>query len=358
MKRLSYLILTALLVPSLAAYSQDAEPVYEMVETMPEFPGGQQALFRYIAEHILYPQDALAQGIEGRPVCQFVVNKDSTLSDIKLVRSCGTSSLDDEAIRVISEMPKWNPGKQQGQIVRTRFVLPVPFRISPAVKANIGEIHEEADIMPEFPGGAAALSNFLRENVTWPEIARKNDITGTAVCSFVVNKMGEITNPQILRSAGDPSLDKEALRVLGIMPNWTIGKKDGQPVRVFSKLRISVPYQDEKAKSDSDEKTFIVVENMPQFPGGQPALLNYLKENVHYPEAARKARIQGKTICQFIVDKDGSIVNVEVAQSSGNDLLDQEALRVIRKMPRWKPGSLKGKPVRVKYTIPINFSLK
>ncbi|MBO4453527.1 MAG: energy transducer TonB [Paludibacteraceae bacterium] len=357
MKRLTLPLLTVLMLLGMPAFCQSDEQVFDVVETMPSFPGGQQALFHYIAENILYPKDALEQGIEGRPICKFVVNKDSTISDVVLVRSCGTPSLDDEAIRVIGDMPKWNPGIQNGQIVRARYTLPIPFRLSPAVKANIGEIYEEVDRQPQFPADSAALRKFLRDNIMWPAIARENNIRGTAVCAFVVNKLGEITDPQIKVSAGDPSLDKEALRVLRAMPRWTPGVKNEQPVRVRTEMHISVPYSDEIIGSYSDTTIFVLVEKMPEFPGGQQALFNFLKENVHYPEDARKAKIEGRVLCQFIVNSDGRIVDVHVVKSSGNASLDHEALRVIHKMPRWKPGIQKGKPVRVKYTVPINFKL-
>ena len=77
-----------------------------------------------------------------------------------------------------------------------------------------------------------------------------------------------------------------------------------------------------------------------------------------YPEEAQKLGIQGRVICQFVVNKDGSIVDVEVVRSSGDPLLDNEAIRVIRSMPKWKPGKQRGKPIRVKYTLPVNFRLE
>ena len=102
----------------------------------------------------------------------------------------------------------------------------------------------------------------------------------------------------------------------------------------------------------------MVVETMPEFPGGQQALFKYLGENVKYPVIAQENGIQGRVICQFVVIKDGSIVDVVVVRSSGEPSLDKEALRVINSMPKWKPGKQRGKPVRVKYTVPVNFRLQ
>lgn len=108
--------------------------------------------------------------------------------------------------------------------------------------------------------------------------------------------------------------------------------------------------------SESDD-LFIVCENMPEFPGGQQAMLNYLKQHIVYPEDARQQGVQGRTIVQFVVEKDGSIANIEVVRTSGNKSLDKEAFRVVKSMPKWKPGSQRGKIVRVRYTLPVSFKL-
>ena len=109
---------------------------------------------------------------------------------------------------------------------------------------------------------------------------------------------------------------------------------------------------------EEEEVVFVVVESMPEFPGGQQALFKYLSENVKYPVIAQENGIQGRVICQFVVNKDGSIVDVEVVRSGGDASLDKEAVRVIKTMPKWKPGKQRGKPVRVKYTVPVNFKLQ
>ena len=105
-----------------------------------------------------------------------------------------------------------------------------------------------------------------------------------------------------------------------------------------------------------DNVVFQVVETMPVFVGGDQALMNFLSSNIIYPEAAKKNNIQGRVIVQFEVDIDGSIKNVEVVRSVSPEL-DAEAIRVIKKMPKWIPGKQRGKPVKVKYTLPVNFKL-
>lgn len=114
------------------------------------------------------------------------------------------------------------------------------------------------------------------------------------------------------------------------------------------------------ANNDSVENEiveFTVVEQMPEFPGGQNGLIQYLSKNIMYPIVAKENKIQGRTLVSFVVEKDGKISNVQVLCSSGDMMLDREAMRVIRSMPRWRPGFMKGQPVRVQYQIPITFKL-
>ena len=121
---------------------------------------------------------------------------------------------------------------------------------------------------------------------------------------------------------------------------------------------IAIDAPEECAMEEEEEVIFMVVESMPEFPGGQDSLFSYLEANVQYPVIAQENGIQGRVICQFVVNKDGSIVDVVVVRSSGEPSLDKEAMRVIKSMPRWKPGKQRGKPVRVKYTVPVNFRLE
>ena len=132
-----------------------------------------------------------------------------------------------------------------------------------------------------------------------------------------------------------------------------INTEDDKDVEVVIAPPVEAPVEEEE-----EEVIFMVVESMPEFPGGQQALFKYLAENVKYPVIAQENGIQGRVICQFVVNKDGSIVDVVAVRSSGEPSLDKEAIRVIKSMPKWKPGKQRGKPVRVKYTVPVNFRLQ
>ncbi len=108
---------------------------------------------------------------------------------------------------------------------------------------------------------------------------------------------------------------------------------------------------------DPEGEVFVVVEEMPSFPGGETALQNFIKKNLKYPQIALENGISGRVICTFVVDGKGNITGAEVLRSVDPNL-DKEALRVINMMPGWKPGKQQGKAVRVRYTLPIVFRLQ
>ena len=132
-----------------------------------------------------------------------------------------------------------------------------------------------------------------------------------------------------------------------------INTEDDKDVEVVIAPPVEAPVEEEE-----EEVIFVVVESMPEFPGGQQAMMRYIGENIKYPVIAQENGIQGRVICQFVIEKDGKVTDIQVVRSSGEPSLDKEAVRVINSMPKWKPGKQRGKPVRVKYTIPVNFRLQ
>ncbi|MBR5037663.1 MAG: energy transducer TonB [Prevotella sp.] len=120
-------------------------------------------------------------------------------------------------------------------------------------------------------------------------------------------------------------------------------------------MTLSAQAQEQKGNT-APKDVFDVVEEMPQYPGGMQAMLSFLQENVTYPKDAQEKKISGRVLVTFVVEKDGSISNVETVKSVFPSL-DEEAVRIVKAMPNWKPGKQNGKVVRVKYTLPISFSL-
>lgn len=224
---------------------QDSD-IFEVVEDQASFPGGTDALRTFLANNLHYSIEAQEKGIQGKVILNFVVEKDGSLSDIRILRGIDPL-LDEEAVRVVKRMPRWIPGKNKGEIVRAQFTLPVTFQLKQNDdKKSLASTNEVASDTPfevvqqspEFPGGIDALNKWLSENLMYPAVAQDNGIQGKVIVRFVIEKDGSVTNVEVLRSV-DASLDKEAMRVVGSMPKWSPGKQKGQTVRVYHTMPVS-----------------------------------------------------------------------------------------------------------------------
>ena len=222
--------------------------------------------------------------------------------------------------------------------------------------------------MPKFNnGGIDKAREYIGQNIQYPAIAKDNGIEGKVFVSFVVEANGKVSNIKIVRSV-DPSLDKEAIRVIESMPDWTPGKQKGKNVPVQFTIPVVFSLNDktksaetelEVIKSSNGEKyePFVIVEQMPKFDNRDvEAAKEYIVKNLKYPDIAAKNGIQGKVYVSFIVEEDGSISGVKVERGV-DPILDKEAARVIESMPRWIPGYQRGQAVRVKFTLPVVFKL-
>ena len=239
-----------------------------------------------------------------------------------------------------------------------------------------------------FVGGEDALRGYLSRNISYPESARTRNSQGQVSLSLTIGRDGSVCDVKLLKSSGDESLDNEAVRVANMMSKWNPAYEDGTPIRSYFMLSVVFELQpdvwyDEFCYSqstdapkgefkmvshakksegyDSDYAEEEAIEMTPdkkaEFPGGIQALYRYLSENIHYPTVSLNNGSQGTTILRFVVEKDGSITNVEVIKSSRDIFLDKEAVRVVEAMPKWSPGKMKGVPVRSYFVLPVKFTI-
>ncbi len=117
------------------------------------------------------------------------------------------------------------------------------------------------------------------------------------------------------------------------------------------------PVKVEEEESAEEMQIFMVVESMPEFPGGEANLYKFLAENIKYPQMAKESGIQGRVFVTFVVERDGSVTDVRVLRGIGGGC-DEEAIRVVKAMPKWTPGKQRGKSVRVQYNLPVKFTLQ
>ena len=297
MKTIS-LIIIYLLLCNLTSTAQDKKStesaVFIQVEEMPEFPGGQQALFQYISQSVRYPSEAHKKGIQGKVYVQFEVDTDGKVTGAKIARGVD-SLLDAEALRVVSVMPAWKPGKQEGKPVKVSYTLPITFA--------------------------------LQDDSTKEE---------TLTVRFVQNRM-QISGTAELIERMRPFLQGD------------------KPATYFSKETGTIMFN--KSDLPLDEPVFYVVEEMPEFPGGEAALRKSLAENIQYPAEAKTDSIQGKVYVSFVIDKEGKVKDTKVVRGV-HPLLDKEATRAVGALPAWKPGRHREQPVNVQYTVPVAFVLQ
>src|SRR5690554_6083409 len=451
------------------------EDIFVVVEEQPEFPGGLDAMMKFLADSIVYPAEAKEKGIQGRVICNFVVMNDGSISDVEIVRGVDPV-IDAEAVRVLESMPNWKPGKQRGQAVNVRFTLPVVFRLNAPSDSNddTSERVESKVIIDElmtdeaalsvsagirqtyiFPGGDGEFLRYISQNIRYPVIAQENGIQGLITATLRFRSDGNIGSVHAKPDSGDEAmLSKEVLRVLTSMPNWekapsllvsgkvtdshsnplrgasviikgtnegTISDSNGSfQLKVPSKegsLVISfvgyktvelalnrlsnlngettteipvvfrlqgdniepyagptpdnavvvVGYGSAKAatniapppppRRNSSDEIFMVVEEQPEFPGGNEALMKYISDNIKYPADAVSKGIQGRVITNFVVERDGTLTDVQVARGV-DPSLDKEAIRLIESMPRWIPGKQRGEVIRVRFALPVVFRLQ
>lgn len=157
------------------------------------------------------------------------------------------------------------------------------------------------------------------------------------------------------------SLSQPELNILGAafkeLPEFYPGTVEDIPVVSILKLDLILSNSGIKINPEVESNVFLKVEEMPEFPGGVEGLRRYLEVNIYYPREAQKKAIEGKVYVNFVIDETGSVTNAKVARGVCFEL-DSEALRVVRSMPKWKPGLVNKKPVKVCYTVPIDFRLR
>lgn len=182
--------------------------------------------------------------------------------------------------------------------------------------------------------------------------------------SFVVEPNGTLSNIQVQGSDVQtktkttkllPSVNREVTRVIRAMHKWTPAKKNGKAIRYRYEFNFKIhefeldPNEDaEQAEEIAPNHVYEIVEEMPEFPGGIEALFKWLSDNIKPHEEI------GRCVVEFIVEKDGSLSNPKISKSK-TPKLDAEAIRLVKAMPKWKPGKEKGKTVRVRYSLPIAF---
>jgi TonB family protein len=325
---------------------ENGKLVYQYAEVQPQFPGGQEALNKFLTDHLKYPEAAQKAGAEGIATVRFVVNQDGTINKARAVASSGFNMREDmlEASEsVVSSMPKWTPAQHKGKNVSCSFAIQVNFRLPESISKS-------ANANPEFPGGMDALIKFLGKNTRYPAAAKAANAEGMVIVKFTVKTDGSLTEVAQANTSKPlhPDLVAEAIRVVQSMPKWKPAVKEGKVLNAEYTLPINFKLDGPKELNEVDA--------LPEYPGGQPELYKLLTTNVKYPEEAKKAGEEGMVVIVFVVETNGTLSSFESVKTARQDFVD-EVIRVLKLSPNWKPAMKDGKAVKVKYTLPFKFKL-
>lgn len=322
------------------------------------FRGGPFRDFReWVQARVEYPAEAREQNIQGRVILSFIIRKDGSLTDINVVQS-SDPRFSAEAVRIVESAPAdaWTPASDFGTAVDRRYLLPVDFRLNDGSDRIDFAVVER---IPLFRGREIDdFRQWAEAQLKYPDEVKHKREKAQVLVSFVIDTDGSVTDVRALRSP-DEAFSEEAVRVISSSPKWQPGIREGKPMAM--EYTLSVSFDPEREQPGSDEtEPFTIVEKMPSFRSGDiNNFRKWVQMNVKYPAEAMQKGIQGRIVLSFVVEPNGSLGDIQVLQSPGK-LLTDEARRVIASSPAgaWSPGIQRGKPVRVKLTIPVDFLLQ
>lgn len=318
------------------ALTNHKDSVYAIVEQMPQFPGGDVALFNYIGQVIQYPVEAQQKHQQGRVIVQIVIDKIGKTTCVKVVKGV-SQSLDSEALRVVNSLPPWIPGKNNGENVSVYRIIPINFRMS------ADQDNPETGVIDELHKTFKLNDNAI---VVYNGKQMKNGFVLSDLNSKDIQSIAVIvpSNAQIIAKLqaqyGDDAQN-------GVILIDQTGNQ--QKVKMNSKNH-PISIQD-------DNYIFILAAKMPKYPGGLIGIGNFIRSHIHYPDSAREHGIDGRVDVRFMIDKLGNVRNAHVDEQV-NPILAAEAIRVVNSFPKWIPGQQNGINVNVLQTIPIDFSAK
>lgn len=201
------------------------EKIYTAVEHMPQFPGGDSNLMRYISDNLRYPDAEINVGTQA--IVQFVVTKTGEVGDVKIVRRTGEKELDDEAVRVVKSLPKFIPGRNNGEPVNVWYTLPIRFKQRHATAEPMGKVYEVK--MPQFPGGEKALMEYISDNLNYSGYEISD---GKVSIKFIVTETGNIENITVMGDV-EEMIANDLSMAIKTLPRFTPGSIDGRPVNMW-----------------------------------------------------------------------------------------------------------------------------
>lgn len=352
---ITFLLFIPLLLISQESDSTAREEIFTQVEESASFPGGIEGFYQFLAKHLRYPRSAQRMGIEGRVFVQFVVEKDGSITNVKIVKGIG-GGCDKEVLRIMEMMPNWVPATQKGEPVRQKMIQNILFKFRNSsiydngVINNLDSSNTPTNQTVDLGLLVIGVDNYYYYGAREPnqyEFAQPKNGIKEFINSYVLSL---VNNPKYFPIPISTSLQFTVFED-GQLGNFMLGeevnKNDTLLIETILHLGKWNP------SSSGNQNTFKIELKSPdkipdkkaQFPGGIKAFNDYLKTNLRFPVSAQRIYSDGHVIVEFYVEADGSISNPQVLQGIG-EAYDEEALRLIKGMPRWMPQTKNGLPLR------------
>ena len=352
----------------------DEEQPYIKVQQMPTFQGGDLNAYRnWMQSQLQYPKEAKEKGIKGRVIFSFVVEKDGSVSEFKVLNT-PDKLLSAEVERVFKLTPKWEPGKQNGKEVRVKFTVPIVFtgddvavynrvfsqgtplsEISKDAESAVGEV--SGRVIDKNKTAAQNESNVNNTKFEKGDIVEMKSTTGE---SMPVKYVGDFASALVMIDGKEGKIEN-----IGVddIESFTV-LKDEQATKIYGEkgkngvvLITTKKAAQANQQQSEQEEAFIKCEKMPTFQGGDlNGYRNWVQSQLQYPKEAKDKGVQGRVIFSFVVEKDGSVSEFKVLNTP-DKIFSAEVERVFKLTPKWEPGKQNGNPVRVKFTVPITFTL-
>jgi len=313
--------------------------------------GGNLALVKAVQKQLQLPTEVREGRVEGRVFVRVIVGVSGVARQAAVMQSL-SPACDAAALAAVKRLPRLLPGRYNGMPVAVLLTLPVIFR-SPRHVYTAGEVARQA----QFPGGEAALVQYLQKNRNTPDEVRVRDLQGRVTVRFVLKADGRVGACEVVQSlcAG---CDDEALRLVRGFPRWqpALGYDD-QPVAVAQEVNVwfqPPPPPPGTAPPVPENQVFAQVETMPELPNrpGAAGIQATLEELIQYPERTTP----GEGRVSFVVEPDGRVTRPAIVTSISAPV-DEAILAAVLRLPRFTPGRLRGQPVAVRLTVPVAIAL-
>ncbi|MBX0333277.1 energy transducer TonB [Pontibacter sp. HSC-14F20] len=368
---------------ALAQSKKSGNEPYSYVEQMPQFKGGESEMMKFLGSNIQYPAIAKSNGLEGLAVLSFVVETDGKINEVKTVKSLSKET-DEEAMRVVKLMSgQWNPGRQNGEVVRVRYTLPIRFALNEADRAASTTV---ANRMPAFKGGTEAMQQAMQSHLALPAEAKKENLNARVMVKFYVDREGQVSNVrlegtklkkmvgpgseldymdastfQLQNKAVLAKLSESAMAaVKATSGQWEPALKSGLPTG--SEVVLPVQFLSSESGQSSEKmgvptmtkytKYSYKVEEAdvkPTFKEG--SFERYLAKNLRYPA---NATFEGSVDVHLVIKEDGKVLSM-FSVVIGKEIHDAITKTIRETQGMWNPGKVDGQPVAVSQTIKILF---